>query len=60
MHILYVLYQEPFYVVINNDSLVQPLTLPDHTNIKAIGYADDTNIIITSDESLIEIYKIVK
>ena len=58
--ILYVLYQEPFYAALNANSKVNPLILPDHMGVKAVGYADDTNIIITSEESLLETVKLVK
>ena len=54
------IYQEPFYATLNANCKIIPLTLPDHMSVKAIGYADDTNIIITSDESLLETIQVVE
>ena len=58
--ILYILYQEPFYAALRSNPAVHPLVLPDHSTIKAIGYADDTTIIISSVESLVEVEKVVR
>ena len=55
--ILYVIYQEPLYCAIRQNVGIKPLVLPDHAEIKVIGYADDTNIIVKSEESLLEIDK---
>ena len=57
--ILYVIYQEPLYCAIRQNVAIKPLVLPDHAEIKVIGYADDTNIIVKSEESLLEIDKIL-
>ena len=57
---LYALYQEPFYVALKKDSSIVPLVLPGSSTIKAIGYADDTNILICSEDSLLEVDKIVE
>ena len=34
--------------------------LPDHSTIKMIGYADDNNILISSNDSLLEVNKTVE
>ena len=57
--ILYTIYQEPFYAAIREISEIEPLVLPDHSKVKSIGYADDTNIIIKSEKSLVEIDKVI-
>ena len=57
--ILYTIYQEPFFAAIRENTKIDPLVLPDHSIVKAIGYADDTNIIIKSDKSLIEVDRII-
>ena len=57
--ILYTIYQEPFFAAIRENTKIDSLVLPDHSIVKAIGYADDTNIIIKSDKSLIEVDRII-
>ena len=57
--ILYTVYQEPFYAAIRENPNIESLALPDHSTVKSIGYADDTNIIIKSEKSLLEIDKVI-
>ena len=57
---LYAIYQESFFLAIKENVNVKPLVLPDHTILKSVGYADDNNIIITSEDSLKEVDNIVK
>ena len=56
---LFVVYQEPFYRALVKSRIIRPIRMPDTTEIKLLGYADDTNIFICSEESLIEVNKIV-
>ena len=57
--ILFVIYQETFYAAIRENPKIEPLILPDHSLIKLIGYADDTNLIVKSEESLLEIERVI-
>ena len=56
---LFLLFQEPFYRAVVASRIVRPLVLPDATEIKILGYADDSNILIRDDESLIEIFRLI-
>ena len=56
---LFVVYQEAFYRAMIKSRIIRPLSMPDSTKTLLLGYADDTNIIITNEESLIEIIRIV-
>ena len=56
---LFCVYQEPFYRAIVKSRIIRPLCMPDRTKLKLLGYADDTNILINSEESLIEVNNII-
>ena len=56
---LFVLFQEPFYRVIVASRVIRPLRLPDSTEIKILGYADDSTLPVRDDESLLEIYRVI-
>ena len=56
---LYILFQEPFYRAVIASRIIRPLRLPDSSEIKILGYADDSTIAVMDDESLLEIYNIV-
>ncbi|CAL4195938.1 unnamed protein product, partial [Meganyctiphanes norvegica] len=56
---LFIVYQEPFYRALVKSRIIRPLQMPDATETKLLGYADDTNIVITNEDSLLEINNIV-
>ena len=56
---LFVIFQEPFYRAIVASRVVRPLRLPDSSETKIIGYADDSNIFIVDNNSLIEIFELI-
>ena len=56
---LFVVYQEAFYRAMVKSSIIRPLRMPDATETLLLGYADDTTICITNDESLIEVNNII-
>ena len=56
---LFIIFQEPFYRALVASQIVRPLTLPGNDNLKLVGYADDTNIIVRDIDSLTEINKII-
>ena len=56
---LFILFQEPFYRAIVASRIIRPLRLPDSTEIKILGYADDSTLLIRDDESLLEIYNLI-
>ena len=56
---LYILFQEPFYRAVIASRIIRPLRLPDSTEIKIIGYADDSTLPVRDDESLLEIYSLI-
>ena len=56
---LFIVYQEPFYRALVASRIIRPLTLPGNNQLKLVGYADDTNIIVRDHNSLLEIDKII-
>ena len=56
---LFILFQEPFYRAIIASQIIRPVTLPDATDIKILGYADDSTLLITDELSLIEVFKLI-
>ena len=56
---LSILYQEPFYRALEKSQIIRLLQMPDTAETKLLGYADDSNIFINSEDSLIEIDNIV-
>ena len=56
---LFILFQEPFYRAIIASRIIRPVTLPNATNIKILGYADDSPLLITDELSLIEVFKLI-
>ena len=57
---LFVVFQEPFYRAIVASRIIRPLTLPDATEIKILGYADDSTLLITDDRGLIEAFNMIR
>ena len=39
--------------------IIRPLRLPDSEEIKILGYADDSSMLVLDDQSLVEIYKLI-
>ena len=56
--LIYVLFQEPLYKAIEKTIRISHFGLP-RFGIKEIGYADDTTICISNDESCLEAFKII-
>ena len=56
---LFLIFQEPFYRAVVASRVIRPLVLPDKSEMKILGYADDSNILIRDDGSLVEILKLI-
>ena len=56
---LFILFQEPFYRAVVANRIIRPLRLPDSTDLKILGYADDSTLSVMDDESLLEIYSLI-
>lgn len=56
---LFTIYQEPFYRAIVTSRIIRPLTLPGGIDQKLLGYADDTNVIIRDDRSVVEVINVI-
>ena len=57
---VYVIYQEVFfYDAIREIENIEPLVLPNHSQIKFVGYADDINLTVKSEGSLLEIERVI-
>ena len=56
---LFILYQEPFYRALVDSRIIHLLVMPGDYQQKLAGYADDTNIIVRDNHSLIEINRII-
>ena len=58
--LLYVIFQEPLYLAIKSNVKIIPPRLPNNLDNKLQGYADDSTIFVTTDESLIMVHKEIK
>ena len=56
---LFVIFQEPFYRAIMASQIIRPLRLPDSSELKVLGYADDTTLLILDSWSLLEIGRLI-
>ena len=56
---LFIIFQEPFYRALESSPIIRPLSLPGNYQQKLIGYADDTNILVRDNNSLIAINNII-
>ena len=56
---LFILFQEPFYRAVVASRVIRPLTLPDSKELKILGYADDSTLLVRNDESLLEIGNLI-
>ena len=57
--IYYVIFQEPLYLAFKLSNKIIPPLLPAK-QIKNIGYADDTSVIVKNDEGFTETFKVIK
>ena len=57
--LLYVIFQEPLYRAINKCKTIMPPSLPSN-QLKSIGYADDTTVIVKNDEGFINTFKLLE
>ena len=57
--LLFIISQEPLYIAIENNNQIKPFKTPN-SNVKLQGYADDTNFILSDDQSIKEAFKIIK
>ena len=57
--LLFIISQEPLYSAFENIVLIRPFRTPN-CDIKLQGYADDTNLILADDQSIVEALKCVK
>ena len=55
--LFFVIFQNPLYVAIENANKIKPIVIPGN-NISELGYADDTNLFVCDDNSILEIFKI--
>ena len=56
---LFIIYQEAFYRAMVKSRIIRPLRMPDRTENTLLGYADDSNILISSERALIEVNNII-
>ena len=57
--LLFIISQEPLYSALENSTVIRPIRTPN-CDIKIQGYADDTNIFVANDQSIIEALNLVK
>ena len=57
--IFYVLFQEPLYKAIEKSTSIIPPSLPSK-NVKNLGYADDTSIIVKNDVAFVSVFKLIE
>ena len=54
--LLFVIFQEPLYRAIKNNSNIIGPNFPNNVNICIQGYADDSSVLISTDQSICEVY----
>ena len=57
---LFIIFQEPFYRCVEASRVIRPLSLPDSSEIKVLGFADDSNLLVLDMQSLVHIIDIVR
>ena len=57
--ILFIIYQETLYRLIKMNSMIKPVMLPNALKLKLLGYADDSNVFIKSENDLQILYNIL-
>ena len=55
---MFIIFQNPLYLAIEHSNKIKPFVLPDSSVIE-IGYADDTNVMVSDEKSLTEIFKVL-
>ena len=55
--LLYVIYQEPLYLSIKNNKSIVPPQLPNGWKICIQGYADDSSVFVSTEQSIVEVFK---
>ena len=58
--IAYVLFQEPQYRMIMNNSKIIPITLPNGFNWSIVGFADDSTALVSTVGSVTEVFNVVE
>ena len=56
--LLYVIFQEPLYKAISNSRIIIPPSLPSK-QVKNVGYADDTSILVKNDEGFLGVFNLL-
>ena len=56
--LIFIMFQNPLYLAIEKSSRINPFIFPGNS-IKEIGYADDTNLVVSDDQSIIEDFKLL-
>ena len=57
--LMYVIFQNPLYLAIECTNTIKSIRMFGN-NTKEIGYADDTNVIVIDDDSIVEVFKILR
>ena len=57
---IYVLFKEALYSRIKALDSIKGPELPNNNSLKILGYADDTNLLLRDNESIIEAMKVIK
>ena len=58
--LLYVIMAETLANVIRSDPLIDGFYLPGHQPVKSFQYADDTSIIVMSDQALKQVFEVFR
>ena len=56
---LFIIYQEAFYRAMAQSRIIRSLRMPNRTENTLLEYADDSNILISSERALIEVNNII-
>ena len=57
---LYVLFKEALYCYIKSCTVIKGIQLPNNNTLKISGYADDTNLFTIDNESITNIFNVIK
>ncbi|XP_069190883.1 mucin-22-like [Procambarus clarkii] len=53
--IVYVIFQEPLYLAIKINDFIVPPRLPNAMTLPVVGYADDTTIFVSTEDSVVNV-----